>query len=128
MVIEREIGTGSLGQVYISGEGTYLDEVLTLAGGVNACRDVKVKYPIVSAEGILRMNPEVIIEVVSDPLMSIPNEKSYLDDWTKVGEVDAVKNHRVHLLSEASSSIPGPRVVQTLKKMVRVLHPELDLE
>lgn len=122
--VGRDYGSGSLGQVYISGPGTFYDELLKLAGGVNAYREAAVKYPVVSAEGILRMNPEAIIEIAPGVVPGGSESEAIVRDWQEIPQVSAVKEGRLYVFGEDFMTIPGPRVGLILERLAEALHPE----
>ncbi len=124
----ERLGSGSLGQVYISGPGTFYDELLKLAGGVNAYQEGTVKYPVVSAEGILRMNPEAIIEIAPGVVPGSSESEAIVRDWQAVSQVSAVKDGRVYVFGEDFMTIPGPRIGLILERLAGALHPKLKLE
>jgi iron complex transport system substrate-binding protein len=126
--VGRDFGSGSLGQVYIGGPGTFYDELLRLAGGVNAYREGIVKYPAVSAEGILRMNPEAILEIAPGVVPGSSESVAIVRDWQAVPRVSAVKEGRVYVFGEDYMTIPGPRVGLILERLAGALHPELKPE
>lgn len=125
--VERTVGDGSIGNVYIAGKEDFYDLMIEWAGGINAYPGGSVKYPVVSAEGILEMNPDVIIDVSVDMGRKVGlDERAMLEEWNSLPRVEAVKNGRVHVIGEDSVLIPGPRFVETLEKIAGVLHPKLD--
>ena len=50
----------------MAGKDTYYDEIIEIAGGINACSIEMVRYPVISAEGVMSIDPDVIIELVPD--------------------------------------------------------------
>ena len=124
--IGRNMGSGDLSDLFISGEDGYYDSMITIAGGMNVYKGRTANFPAVSAEGILRLNPQVIIDVIPDLEKRGWDEKDILKEWQKVGGVDAVKNGRVYVFSGDYTVIPGPRFILTLEKMARAIHPEID--
>ena len=110
---------GSSNDLCAAGKRTFYNEMIMLAGGTNALENTAVPFPMVSAEGVLRINPEVIIEMVPESFMNLYG--------TEKGEtaVDAVKNRRVYLFTQDYALIPGPRFIFILEQMARVIHPEI---
>jgi iron complex transport system substrate-binding protein len=120
----RNMGTGSIQDAYISGGNDYYHELITMAGGKNAYQG-DIAFPAVSKEGIIRMNPEVIIDMIPDIDTTGWNEKAILDEWQSVKEVSAVQSGRVYVFTEDYVVVPGPRFILLLEKIAKVLHPEL---
>ena len=53
----------SLKHLVAAGKGTYLDEILTLAGGINAIYGGVASYPSLSSEEIITLKPDMIIDI-----------------------------------------------------------------
>ncbi len=123
--IGRIMGSGALEDVYIAGKDGFYNEMIGMAGGVNAYGG-SVAFPLVSGEGIIGMNPEVIIDMVPDLEAQGLDRERIQAEWSAVGQVDAVRSGRVHLFEEGYAVVPGPRFISILEKMARVLHPGLD--
>ena len=124
--IDRILGTGRLETVYIAGPDGFFDKMIDLAGGQNAYQGGKVRFPVVSSEGILRINPEVIIDMVSGMSQRRPDEPAILADWQQLSGVDAVRHGRVYVVAEQYAFVPGPRLVLLVERLARLIHPELD--
>jgi iron complex transport system substrate-binding protein len=124
--VGRAMGSGSLKDVYVAGEGTLYDEAISLAGGENACRGGGAKYPKLSAEGVLLIDPDVIVDIVADLKAEGSTEDAVLADWRSVPGARAVKEGRVHLISEVYAVRPGPRFILLVEDLARTLHPEAD--
>ncbi len=123
--IDRPRGSGRLDDVYIAGSDGHVDRMIAMAGGQNAYRG-PIRFPIVSAEGILGLNPEVLIDMVpslaDDPSVAAAAAK----DWRQLPQVDAVAHDRVHVLNENFISVPGPRFILVVEKLARLIHPEVE--
>jgi len=123
--VEKNIESGTLKDVCISGREKFYNEMITLAGGVNAYSG-DVAFPIVSREGIVQMNPEVIIEIIPDRGEKDLNQATTSNEWAGLSQVDAVRKGRIYALREDYAVIPGPRFILILEKMTRSIHPEVD--
>jgi len=123
--IGRNMGSGTLKDVYISGKEGFYDEMLELLGAENAYAG-GVAFPVVSGEGIIRMNPEVIIDMVPDMEQNGWDPEMVYREWDAVSQVHAVKNRRVHVFDEDYVVVPGPRFISIMEKMAGVLYPNVD--
>lgn len=121
----RKMGTGSLKDAYIAAPGSFYDSLLSLAGGENAIQDARIAYPTVTGEGIMRLDPEVVIDMVANIKKRGKNEARVLAEWQVLPNMRAVKNRRVYVFGETYVSIPGPRFILVLEAMARALHPEV---
>jgi len=122
----REFGVGRIESVYAAGRGQWYDELLRIAGGENAYPDDGIAFPEISPEGLMRINPEVIIELAPAVEIGKYTEAEILAEWNSVPGLRAAKENRIHLLSGSYVAIPGPRFVEVLEDFARILHPELD--
>jgi iron complex transport system substrate-binding protein len=125
VVMGHPIGS-PLEEIFIAGAADPYDEMIQLAGGINAYNGHFIRIPPLSAEGIIHLNPEVIIELVSN--QDLPrgwSDKTLLQDWAKLPEISAVRTGRIHLFMDDFDMVPGPRFILTLEKMARVIHPEV---
>lgn len=122
----RNLGTGRLEEVYVAGKRQWYDEVIQLAGGENAFADEMVQFPSLSGEGLLRLNPDVIIEMAPQMKERGLTLNAVAAEWESVPGLQAVKTGRVHVLPGDYTVIPGPRFVDIVEDLARVLHPEVD--
>ena len=113
----------SLEQIYIAGKDGFFDKMIELAGGINVY-DGNVPFPAISAEGIIQMNPEIIIELVPETTLQRSSVGELIGDWSSLKGVKAIEDDRVFLLTRNYVSIPGPRFILTLKDIANLLHRE----
>jgi iron complex transport system substrate-binding protein len=102
-----------------AGCGSFVDELVTLAGGINVAHDVVRPYCNYSSEKVISLNPDCIIMTYMDkehPLKLIKQRFG----WNKI---NAVKNSRV--FNDISPDIllrPGPRITEGLSQLYRKLY------
>jgi iron complex transport system substrate-binding protein len=101
------------------GTGTYLDELLTMARATNIAASAAQAWPRLSIEYIIATRPEVILD---GQMGSDPGSPSSF--WAKYPTIPAVRAHRVVGYPEDPTLHPGPRIVQTLEILARLIHPE----
>lgn len=115
-----------LREVFVAGAADPYDEMIRIAGGVNAYQGRFIRMPPLSAEGIMHLDPEVIIELISEQTAPQDlDDTALLQDWAGFSTVAAVKTGRVHFFTDDFDTVPGPRFIRTLEKMARAIHPEL---
>lgn len=124
--IAHYVNSDQLDTVYIAGQHDFYNELLELAGGVNVYTDTTVKVPSVSAEGIIRMNPDAIIDVFPEQKDHQSDMKQVIKQWQTLRSVNAVKQQRIYIIEHDYASIPGPRIFKLLPEMAQLLHPNLD--
>ena len=110
---------GTLQNLYTTGRGTFLHEMIRLAGGENLFGDSRIPYPKLSKEEIIARDPEVIVEPVS--ATSYNGARPDLGVWQRLGSLSAVRSGRLHLLEGDYVLIPGPRIGQALRDLDRVI-------
>jgi iron complex transport system substrate-binding protein len=125
VVAGRALNTEKLEEVFVASSDGHLDRLVELAGGVNAFPQGSVRFPTVSHEGILKINPEVIIELVTEHDRAQFGEERILRDWRQVAEVEAVRHGRVYLIADDRATRPGPGFVLLLQNFARLIHPEV---
>lgn len=96
-----------------------VNDFVRLAGGVNLAEELA--SGLYSREEVLRQNPEVII--ITTMGISGEGERQL---WYAYKSLDAVKNKRVHIVSEDKLCAPTAlSFAGTLREMVEILHPSL---
>jgi len=111
--------------LYAVGRGTFLNELLTIAGGENVLPDTMAKYPKISKEYIIAKSPEIIIEV--GPKSNLSSEEVLVrkKTWGKYSTLRAVKDDRLYFIGADYILIPGPRLLNILDDFTRTIHPDL---
>jgi iron complex transport system substrate-binding protein len=122
--IGRSLGTGALQEVYVAGQHTFFNELVVAAGGKNAYVGEKLDYPLLSAEGILQLNPDIILDLVADLPAKHLSAAEVAAEWNILGQLAAVRQHRVFVLSQDYIVIPGPRFILLLEDFAQIFHPE----
>ncbi|ABA57353.1 ABC transporter substrate-binding protein [Nitrosococcus oceani] len=115
-----------LREIFVAGAADPYDEMIRIAGGINAYQGHLIRVPPLSAEGIMHLDPEVIIELISEQTAPQDlDDTALLQDWARLSTVAAVKTGRIHFFADDFDTVPGPRFIRTLEKMARAIHPEL---
>ncbi|MBS0152672.1 MAG: cobalamin-binding protein [Nitrospira sp.] len=104
------------------GPGSFIHQMIGLAGGVNVAAQAGVAYPRLSMETVLKEDPEVLI-FPSGEVETVP--RSEQQQWRRWDSLSAVKQQRFHEVSSNILNRPGPRVIEGLEQLVRAIHPEL---
>lgn len=114
---------GDLTGLMTTGSGTFLNELVSTAGGKNIFSDAPGLYPQISKESLVKRQPEIILEAIPG---GIPEEKLKLlkNDWTQLPMLPAVKSGNIHYLTEDFLLIPGVRIAQTVRRFAEIFHPD----
>ena len=115
---------GVLSNLFISGRDGYYDVLLKIAGGTNVYTGQTISLPSISEEGIIALNPDVIIQIGSKDDGVKVDAVEIKKAWEKLTSVSAVQFNRIYVFNDDFASIPGPRFVELLEKMARTLHPD----
>ncbi len=107
--------------LWTAGSGTFIDELIQKAGGINIAGDIP-GWPQINLETVIEKNPQIIIIGYSEDqpelIQSVRNE-STLD------QTDAFKNNQIHSIDTDIVSRTGPRIVDALEEMAKIIHPEI---
>ena len=96
---------------------TIHDDLITQAGGVNVLTSEAVAYPTLSAEGLIRLDPDVIIEFSSRGTDAAALRRQ----WNDMSSLRAVRTGRVHVFTGEFLSVPGPRFVRFAETIARAI-------
>lgn len=122
--VGRNMGSQDISDVYAAGEASFHHELIGLAGGRNAVT-LRGAYPQLSSEGIMSVDPDVIIDMVPAEGSRQQTREDVTRAWRALTAVRAVRDSRVYVLTGDYSVIPGPRFIELLEDMARVVHPEV---
>ncbi|HET8629248.1 MAG TPA: cobalamin-binding protein [Thermomicrobiales bacterium] len=104
---------------YTAGPGSFINDLVTRAGGANIAADAKSPFPQLSAETIIARDPQVIV-LADDPAITAAAVKAR-SGWAGIS---AVKDNRIVVIDTNLVSRPGPRVFDALEQLARAFHPE----
>ncbi len=111
--------------IYVSGNGTFQNEMIDIAGGVNAFQSIE-GWKNIGIEDFIIADPDVLIvnagtgmtreqDVIAEYFLEEPRFKN----------VKAIRDHRVYIVDTDSVDRAGPRIVDALEDFARDIHPEL---
>ncbi len=118
-VARRMTGAGGIGEIRVGAPGSFHGDLLAYAGADNAVPSGLIFYPEVSAEGLLKLDPDVIVEL--EP--NAPADKVRVE-WSDLSSLRAVRTGRVLVFTQDFLAIPGPRLMRFIEDLARALHPE----
>ena len=103
-----------------AGRNSFVDELISLAGGVNIAHDVLKPYISFSPEEVIKRNPDYIII----GYMNGGSDQGLVQNRLGWENVEAVKNKRIY--GDIASDLllrPGPRLIDGLKALHQRLYP-----
>jgi ABC-type Fe3+-hydroxamate transport system substrate-binding protein len=83
----------------LAGPHTFLDDILTIAGGSNVARDMGKTYVTVDREKLTAMSPDVVIQLLPDAVNSPQLIDKAHDFWETMPTLPACKNQRIHIVT-----------------------------
>ena len=105
---------------YTAGKGTFITLLIDRAGGYNIASDIE-GYPQFSLEQVVTADPAFII--LGDARYGItPESIAQRPGWENLS---AVKNGNVVPFNDDLASRPGPRLVDALEELAKILRPGL---
>ena len=116
-----ELDATDVTKPYSVGPNNFVNDLITLSGGVNIFADVDSPYPQVGSEQIVAANPEVILlanaeyGVTSESVVSRPG-------WNAIS---AVQQTKIFPIDSDLATRPGPRIIDGLEAVARLIHPEV---
>jgi iron complex transport system substrate-binding protein len=124
VIVGRRAGT--LTDLVAVGRGSYLSDLVEIAGGVNVLAGSGLpEYPRISMETVIRLAPDVVVDagdMGDTPADRARRETATLASWNAQTAVAAVRQHGIHPVVSDAFVVPGPRVVEVADTLVRWLH------
>ena len=106
----------SVGGGWTAGQGTFISQMVELAGGTNIAVEANVSgYQQISEEVIVEQDPEWIVQIGQYGVY--PKTDAYNNTY-------AVQNDQIVTVSSENVSQPAPRVVNAIVTMAQAFHPE----
>jgi iron complex transport system substrate-binding protein len=104
------------------GPGSFIHQLIEIAGGANVAAGAASPYPRLSIEAVLKEDPQLIIFPVGAS-EGIPQGEQEL--WRRWKTMTAVKTDSFYHIASDLLNRPGPRIVLGLEKLAEIIHPEV---
>jgi iron complex transport system substrate-binding protein len=108
--------------LFTVGPGSFIDEIITRAGGQNIVTDTSNAYPQLNQEAVVSKDPQVILVGDDTGGTDTPELISARPGWQVIS---AVKNKRVFAVSADLVNRPGPRAPLGVEAVAKLLYPDL---
>ena len=116
-----EIDASDPAKPYTYGPGTFGNLLIERAGGFNIGSEAADAYPQLSLEQIVVANPSIIL--LGDAMWGVTTESVLArPGWETI---EAVKSNQIFPIDDNLISRPGPRLVDGLEALAKILHPGL---
>ena len=114
-----EIDATDAAKPYTYGPGTFGNLLIARAGGTNIGNELTDPYPQISLEQIVVSNPSFIL--LGDSMWGVTAEAvASRPGWETI---EAVKSDQIFPIDDNLISRPGPRLVDGLEQLAKLLHP-----
>jgi iron complex transport system substrate-binding protein len=117
--------TGTLTDIVAAGPGSYLHDIIGVAGGTNVMASTTLDYPRISMETVISLAPDVIIDVGEmgeSPGDSARRRQVTEGLWARQALVTAVRTGQLHAVTDDAFVVPGPRMVEVARLIAEWLH------
>lgn len=115
-----EIDASDPASPWTTGAGTFIDNIITLAGGTNIAASQEGDWIQVSVEFLLESEPMAIF--LADANYGVTAES--VEEREGWGKIAAVASGAIYPLDSDIASRPGPRLADAAEIMAEYLHPD----
>jgi iron complex transport system substrate-binding protein len=118
-----EVDASTPGKPYVFGGGSFGDELLQDARGINIFHNNSSNggYPQVTDEAIIVANPQFVILTEDPAYGGTPALVYKRSNW---GSINALKAHQVYRINVNIMQHAGPRLVEGLRCLAQIIHPD----
>ena len=120
-IVDRVPGT--LRGLYTATEGSFIDELIEIAGGDSIAPPAATGFGQINKEAVATLDPDIIIDMVQGAKDGRLAEDAALV-WRELSQLKAVREGRVHALRDASVIHPSQFVADAARKFAELIHPE----
>ena len=113
---------GALRDLYVATQGSFLIDLVEIAGGRSVTEPGRNGYARISKEAIVALDPELILDLL--PGLTSPLGEDVKQAWSDLPELRAVRNGRVYAIHEEFVGHPSQFIAETAKVFARIIHPE----
>lgn len=106
--------------IFVFGLNNFGSDMLTYAGAQNAVSDsLTSPFPQINREYLLKINPDIIIELGKKN----SKEHGLFEHYPELTQINAYKNNKLFCIQEDIVSRPGPRVIDGILALRKLIHP-----
>lgn len=104
-----------------AGPGTFIDQLLDIAGAENVFEDATSQWPTVSLEEVVKRDPDIIVLPVGEMSAQVGERLRSTAGWR---DLRAVKGNCLALVDADLVNRPGPNVAAAARRLQVLLHDE----
>ena len=101
--------------LYTAGGKSFINEIISLAGGKNIFERLKIAYPVVKQEDVIKANPDIIVLSYPDAKPSAVKRRI---GWDKI---QAVRRNCIFKVNSSLFNRPGPRVFKAIIELRKLI-------
>ncbi|OGO32497.1 MAG: hypothetical protein A2Z29_06765 [Chloroflexi bacterium RBG_16_56_11] len=106
-----------------AGSGTFIDELISKAGGANIAGDLS-DYADISLEAVVAADPQIMVAGVGMGTgEDLPLQ--FLKTESRLGDTEARRSARIYPIDTDIVGRAGPRITDALEEFARIIHPEI---
>ena len=107
-------------QIYVTGNFLYFEDIIKASGNQNAYTSTNKSQPVVNAEKIIAMNPDIII-LLGAFFEGKEKELEEVKNAWRLLPINAAKNDNVYAIDKEYSGIPSHRIEYFIKDFKKIL-------
>jgi iron complex transport system substrate-binding protein len=104
------------------GPGSFGHDLIVMAGGRNVGAGLTSPFAEVSNEFVIASNPDIIVYTVGPYTVTTKEDIVSRTGWD---QITAVREEKIYSIDDNEVARPGPRIVDALEDLARILHPDL---
>jgi iron complex transport system substrate-binding protein len=104
-----------------AGPGTFIDQLLDIAGAENVFKDATSQWPTVSLEEVVKRDPDIVVLPVGEMSPQVGERLKGTAGWR---DLRAVKNNCLALIDADLVNRPGTNVAVAARRLQVLLHDE----
>lgn len=107
-------------QFAIAGDKTFIDEMITAAGGENVGTKAGGMYPNISRETLAKLAPDVLLIAAPDEPEQTANDPR-LAQWQNL-PIPAAAKKQIYLMTDGNSVMPNINIAKNVRALANLIH------
>jgi iron complex transport system substrate-binding protein len=108
--------------LWTCGKGSFMDDLARKAKGINIAGNIHRRWLHYNREELIHKNPDVVI-ILAQSKEEFEKARRWIKGESSFQQIRAVIEDRIHFLDADLATRPGPRLVDALIELARILHP-----
>jgi len=107
-------------RIFVAGHNLYFEQIIRACGATNAYTGEAAGQPVLSYEGLIALDPDVIVLLHSDRTDGPVDQQQLQRTWYAL-PVKAAKNGRIYIADAGLIAIPSHRVAESITTLCKVI-------